>query len=95
MSVCQSVHAIAAEGGQARACVPCAARPACVSMSGERCRREDRVTIPGFSTCHCCNGLGRVRYNKYRGPPGPSVCAVHSMAGMRKHGRRGATAPSV
>jgi len=27
----------------------------------ERRRREDRVTIPGFSTCHRCNGSGRVR----------------------------------
>ena len=51
------------EGRQARVCLPCS-RPACVSMAVERRRREDRVTIPGFSTCHRCNGSGRVRYNK-------------------------------
>ena len=48
---CLSVSPRAAEGRQARVCV---------STAVERRRREDRVTIPGFSTCHRRNGSGRV-----------------------------------
>jgi len=44
-------------------------------ISIERRRCEDRVTIPGFSTCHCCNGSGRVRAYARRQPryQGPAV----------------------